>query len=238
MRLRVPAGRAGRLWLRRRLAVARRGHDVLEQKRQALRRQLERLDDLLGDARREWELRAVDAERWWQRAAVLAGERPLELAQGAVRGRAEVKVVWRNALGVVYPSEAAVALPAGEAFPSGGSAALAFATEAHRRALEAAAELGAAELAHRRTARELEATTQRLRALERRWIPEHERVLREVELALDESDREEASRVRWVIRRLERARVDAGRGRDGQLSSRSSSRSRSRSTRRLTSSSM
>ncbi|HEU6444775.1 MAG TPA: V-type ATP synthase subunit D [Gaiellaceae bacterium] len=237
MRLRIPAGRAGRLWLRRRLAVARRGHDVLEQKRQALRRQLERLDDLLGDARREWELRAVDAERWWQRAAVLAGERPLELAQGAVRGRAEVNIVWRNALGVVYPSEAAVALPAGEQFPSGGSAALAFAAEAHRRALEAAAELGAAELAHERTARELQMTTQRLRALERRWIPEHERVLREVELALDESDREEASRVRWVIRRL--APVEnAARGRDGQISSRSSSRSRSRSTRRLTSSSM
>ncbi|HET9324865.1 MAG TPA: V-type ATP synthase subunit D, partial [Gaiellaceae bacterium] len=97
--------------------------------------------------------------------------------------------------------DAFVSLPAAEAFPAGGSAALAYAAEAHRRALEAAAGLGAAELAHDLTARELRTTTQRLRALERRWIPEHERVLREVELALDESDREEAARVRWVIRR-------------------------------------
>ncbi|HET9322373.1 MAG TPA: V-type ATP synthase subunit D, partial [Gaiellaceae bacterium] len=69
MRLRVPTGRPGRLWLRRRLAVARRGHDVLEQKQHALRRQLERVEELREEARREWEARAADAERWWQRAA-------------------------------------------------------------------------------------------------------------------------------------------------------------------------
>ena len=62
--------------------------------------------------------------------------------------------------------------------------------------------LGAAALAHERTARELQATTQRLRAIERRWIPEHERALHEVELALDERDREDAARTRWVSRRI------------------------------------
>lgn len=205
MRLRLPPGRAGRLWLLRRLAVARRGHDVLEHKRQALRRQLDRLDELLVDARRDWEEQAAAAELWWQRAAVLAGERPLELACASVRGRAEVRLTWHNALGVVYPSEASVSSPEGELFPAGGSAALAFAAEAHRRALEAAAELGATQLAHERTERELRATTQRLRAIERRWIPEHERALHQVELVLDESDREEAARVRWVVRRLGRA---------------------------------
>jgi vacuolar-type H+-ATPase subunit D/Vma8 len=112
-----------------------------------------------------------------------------------------VRLVWRNALGVVYPSDAAVMLTPGELFPAGGSAALAFAAEAHRRALDAAADLGATELAYERTARELRVTTQRLRVLERRWIPAHEEALRELELALDENDREEAARVRWVIRR-------------------------------------
>jgi V/A-type H+-transporting ATPase subunit D len=202
VRIRTPPGRAGRLWLLRRLAVARRGHDVLEHKRQALLRQLERLEELLDDARRAWQERAREAELWWQRAAVLAGERPLELASSAVPGRAEVNLVWRNALGVVYPSEANVAVPRGEFFPSGGSAALPYAAQAHTRALEAGAQLGATELARERTARELQATTLRLRALERRWIPEHERALHEVELALDESEREESARVRWVIRRL------------------------------------
>jgi len=205
MRLRLPPGRAGRLWLRRRLEVARRGHDVLEQKQHALRRELERIDGVLAEARSAWDERARDAETWWQRAAILAGERPLELARSSVHSRADVRLQWHNALGVVYPSEAGVAFQPGELFPAGGSSALAYAAEAHRRALDAAAELGAAEVAHTRTQRELNATTLRLRALERRWIPEHERVLHDVELALDESDREEAARIRWVIRRHERA---------------------------------
>ena len=201
MRIRRPPGRAGRVWLVRRLAVANRGRDVLEQKRIALARELERIDELLAEARREWDERSRTAEAWWQRAAVLAGERPLELARAAVHDRAEVTVTWRNALGVVYPAEAAVSVPPGGPV-AGGSAALALAAAAHRRALEAAAELGAASLARERTERELRLTTQRLRALERRWIPEHERELRELQLSLDENDREDAARSRWTIRRL------------------------------------
>ena len=49
--------------------------------------------------------------------------------------------------------------------------------------------------------RSLRATTQRLRAIEHRWIPEHERALAALELALDEADREDTIRVRWVVRR-------------------------------------
>ena len=201
MRIRQPPGRTGRLWLLRRLAVARRGHDVLEQKQRALRRELDRLDRLLGTVRSEWEERARASELWWQRGAVLAGERPLSLASSFVPGKAEVELVWHNALGVVYPYEATISLPLGELFPAGGSVALGYAAQMHRAALEAAVQLGATELAYRRTASELHATTQRLRAIERRWIPEHEEALRQLELALDENDREEGARVRWVIRR-------------------------------------
>jgi V/A-type H+-transporting ATPase subunit D len=199
MRIRRPPGRAGRLWLLRRLAVARSGRDALEQKRRALHRQLERLEEAIDDLRREWQEGAAEAEQWWQRAAVLAGERPLELASEAVRERADVRFVWRNTLGVTYPAEAVVHLPAAGLFPAGGSAALAYAADAHRRALENAAQLGATQLAYERTARELRATRQRLRAIERRWIPEHERALHDLELALDESEREDAARVRWVV---------------------------------------
>jgi V/A-type H+-transporting ATPase subunit D len=202
MRIRRPPGRAGRVWLARRLAVANRGRDVLEQKHVALARELERLEQALAEARREWDDCSRRAEVWWQRAAVLAGERPLELARATVREPAEVTLEWRNALGVVSPAGASVSAQHGELVPAGGSAALAYAAEAHRRALEAAAELGAADLAHERTTRELRLTTQRLRALERRWIPEHERELRELQLSLDENDREDAARSRWTIRRL------------------------------------
>jgi V/A-type H+-transporting ATPase subunit D len=206
MRIRRPPGRAGRLWLLRRLRVARTGYDALEQKRRALGRELDRLDGLIDDARRDWDDRARNAEVWWHRAAVLTGERTLELACKSVRLRADVALDWRNALGVVYPYDVSVSIPHTEVFPAGGSAALAVSAETHRHALEAAAALGATELARERTERELRATTRRLRVLERRWIPAHEQSLREVELALDETDREEAARVRWVVRRHERTR--------------------------------
>ena len=203
MRIRVPPGRAGRIWLIRRLAVAQRGHDVLDQKRRALLRQLERLRESLDEARREWQEQAREAEVWWQRAAVLAGERPLALARASVSARADVTFEWRNSLGVRYPAEAAVALLDGEHFPAGSSSALPYAVQAHGRALEAAARLGANERAHARMSRELRATIQRLRAIERRWIPEHERALHALELSLDETEREEAARIRWMARRLE-----------------------------------
>lgn len=204
MRIRRPPGRAGRLWVIDRLAVAHRGHDVLEQKRHALVRQLATVEEQRDRARGEWDRQASEAELWWQRAAVLAGERPLELAQAAVTGPAEVAFEWRNALGVVYPAHVSVALPEDGRFPAGGSAALAYAAGAHRRALVSGAELAAAELARARTERELGVTTQRLRALERRWIPAHERELHDLELALDVADREEAVRVRWALGRRRR----------------------------------
>jgi V/A-type H+-transporting ATPase subunit D len=180
--------------------VAQRGRDVLEQKRRTLLHQLAELDELLAVAQGQWAERAREAELWWKRAAILAGERPLELASASVRGEAEVKLVWRNALGVVYPSDATVSVPVVEDFPAGGSSALAFAADAHRRALDAAAMLGATMFAHERTASELRATARRLRAIERRLIPEHERALQALELSLDENDREDAARARWVTR--------------------------------------
>lgn len=203
MRLRPPPGRAGRLWLLRRLAVAERGHDVLEQKRRALLRQLERLEEQLAEARRQWEEEAGAAEVWWQRAAVLAGERPLELACEAVPPAADVRLSWRNSLGVVYPADVDTSLPEGVLVPAGGSAALAYAAEAHGRALEAAARLGASQRARDRTREELRTTTTRLRAIERRWLPAHAQALAALQLALDENDREDATRMRWFVRRAD-----------------------------------
>ena len=199
--MRTPPGRIGRLWLLRRLEVARRGSDVLEQKRRALRRQLERIDSELAEARSDWESSAREAERWWQLAAILGGERSLGLARTAHASPASVRVDWRNALGVVFPADVDVEVEATDA-PVGGSSALAQAAVAYRRALTDAAHFAAVRAAHERITAELEATNHRLRAIERRWIPRHERALAELELALDEAERSEIAQVRWFRDRL------------------------------------
>ena len=75
----------------------------------------------------------------------------------------------------------------------------------YREAMQAAVVHGAAQRAADLVMGELELTTRRLRAIERRWIPRLETALREVGKRFDEREREEIVRARWAQARLEAA---------------------------------
>jgi V/A-type H+-transporting ATPase subunit D len=199
--LRLPPGRAGRLWLLHRIDAGRRGDEVLNQKRQALVREELRLRAELVDAEEDWRRSAAEARRWLERAALLGGERGLDAARFHAVGPAEIDVAWRSTLGVRHPVEARVASVGGRGPLLAGTAALVPAAEAHRRALEAGARYAVASASHRRVAAELALTARRLRTIERRWLPEHEDALRELEIRLDEDEREESARIRWAAGR-------------------------------------
>jgi len=202
MRLRTPPGRAGRPWLVHRLAVARRGADVLDDKRRGLLRERTRLVTIVGEARDTWEHAVREAEVWLQRALLISGQRSFELASFHVPEQAEVRLTWRRSLGVVYPSNAEVRLPSTpDLIAPGGSSALPIAASAYGRAVEAGARFAAARSALDRVEAEFAATTRRLRALERRWIPAHEDALAALALGLDETEREDAIRGRWFVER-------------------------------------
>jgi V/A-type H+-transporting ATPase subunit D len=201
MPIRVPAGRAGRLWLRNRIEVARHGADILDEKRQALVRELLRLRGLVDEAETDWSEAAPEATAWLRRAAVMGGERPLQLARLSVGETAGIELAWRNALGVTYPSGARLVLPRGRPSAAASTAALLEAAEAHRRALEVAAQLGVLRLARDRIEAELARTIRRLRAIQHRWLPRHEQALRELEVLFDEREREEAAQIRWALQR-------------------------------------
>src|SRR5207344_2001180 len=94
--LRVPPGRAGRLWLMRRLEVGRRGAEVLDQKRGTLLRERLRLAGQLAEADREWERAAAAAAAWNARAWAAAGPRALRLAALRRNGTARITVARRN----------------------------------------------------------------------------------------------------------------------------------------------
>jgi V/A-type H+-transporting ATPase subunit D len=197
--VRHPPGRAGRPWLAHRLAVARRGAGVLDEKHRALLRERSRLEPLAERAAGEWRARAAAAQRQLTRALVLGGERQLEAAAAGGPEAAEVSVRWRTIFGVACPEGAAVASHADPLLSArGGSAALLAAAEAHRRALEAAAALAVAEGALRRIDEELRTTSLRRNAVERRWIPAHEAALTALDVALEEGEREDGMRVRWA----------------------------------------
>ena len=77
MAIRIPPGRAGRLWLLRRLDVARRGADVLDQKRRTLLREAGTSSGAPAAAKIEWERQADVAAEWNTRALTIAGPRRL-----------------------------------------------------------------------------------------------------------------------------------------------------------------
>jgi len=197
----LPAGRAGRLWLIERLDAAQRGRDLLDRKRQLLRRQFERLTLLAEERRRAWVDACAVAEGWGLRAAILGGSGETELVAGAVAGRATVSLAWRNTMGARHPEDARCAFPElARAELAAGNAALRPATGAYRRALELAVEVAVAETACRNIGVELQATQRRLRGIERHRVPALQDALRALELQLEELEREERVVMRWTRR--------------------------------------
>ena len=200
VRIRTPPGRAGRLWLMRRLEVAERGYDVLDEKRRALLREEER-SRCGGRAERDWAESAAEARRWLAGAALLGGERAVGLARfyTGIGPGSRLPGGTRSASSTPPRPRSRFLRPADGSF-RGHSRRSSSAPRRIRRALEAAAALAVARRSHERVAAELERTIRRLQAIERRWFPTIGR-LESLELRLDEEEREEALRLRWASRR-------------------------------------
>ncbi|MGZ4431228.1 MAG: V-type ATP synthase subunit D [Gaiellales bacterium] len=195
MPLRPPPGRAAHPWLMRRIAMAERGAEILTDKHLALLRRRQELQEATQNANRRWCEAAGEAEVWLARALVVSGARAVRLA--APMGAARVDLEWANSLGVIHPSSVSVAPPDdGGALNHAGST-VDRAAQAHRCAVAAAAEHAALTLAHRLLTDEISLTARRLRAVQRRWIPRYQAALAELDLSLDEQEREDQARTRW-----------------------------------------
>ena len=202
MALRIPPGRAGRIWLVGRLEIGRRGAELLDRKRHALLRERERVRAEAADARAAWEEAATQAALWSDRMAVLDGAGRLELLARHVHEKASLEVSWSNLMGARIPAIEAAAVPDPPAIAAlGGSSAAVIAARSCCEGVRAAARYAVAQRAERELTDELARDGRRLRALQDRWIPQHEAALARLDLALDESQREQAARVRWLTRR-------------------------------------
>ena len=176
---RLPPGRAGALWLRHRLAAATRGTGLLQQKLVILTQEAQRLRLLHDTTLADWRQADRTARQWLLRAALLGGQQPIRFAaQGPA---ARLTLHWSTVMGLRYPAEPSVDVP--EVPPAArtpGGMALLPATTAYRDAFRAAARHAAVAAALRGVEAEAAATRQRVRALERHWIPR----LRAAEAAL------------------------------------------------------
>jgi V/A-type H+/Na+-transporting ATPase subunit D len=187
----VPPGRAGRLWLGRRLAVARRAADLLDRKLRLLEKELARRQDTAALMAAEWDRCRLEAGRRLLLASLLGGQRAIRLGDDGQY--ADIEVSYATTMGVRHPDSASCVVPR----PVGWDGpALAAARRAHRDALAAAVRHAAAAEALRLIAAETLATRYRLHALKDRWIPGLEQAMAEVTLAIEEQELADAARLR------------------------------------------
>ncbi|GLX49353.1 hypothetical protein Shyhy01_23030 [Streptomyces hygroscopicus subsp. hygroscopicus] len=197
---RTPAGRAGRLRLRRSLATATRGADLLERKLRLLSDREHTARLAAREAERVWREWLAEAETWLVRGVLLGGESALSASAPADRARVDVR--WAVLMGVRHPVAVDWTDPVRTpAEPTAPNTALAHAERAYRAAVRAAAELAVHRTAADLLAAETGRTRQRVRALRRHWIPRLRDELAALELALEESEHEEAVRRRWAATR-------------------------------------
>jgi V/A-type H+/Na+-transporting ATPase subunit D len=194
-KLAVPPGRAGRIWLVRRLDTARRGADLLDRKLRILQGELARREATAAETSARWDRCQADAQAWLLRAALLGGQRAVGLASDGQR--ADVTIGYGLAMGVRYPSRAACAFQPPLTWDG---PVMARTRQAHRDALAAAAEQAAAAAAVRVMDAEVRATRYRFRAVQDRWIPRLEQALADVTFALEEQERSDAARLRLASR--------------------------------------
>jgi V/A-type H+-transporting ATPase subunit D len=202
MALRAPPGRAGRLWLVARLEIARRGAELLDRKRRALLRERRRVRGEVEVAQEAWRQADARAAAWSARAAILDGAARLELLARHAGEPASLELSWTNLMGARLPTIESLTVPDPPPLSAlGGSSAAAFAARACADAAVAAARYAIARRAELELSVELRRASRRLRALQERWIPQHEAALAQLDLVLDENQREQAARARWATGR-------------------------------------
>jgi V/A-type H+-transporting ATPase subunit D len=182
------------LWLGHRLDVARRGLNLLRRKQAILLHEAQRLRIRTEVTRREWHDLDRKGRPWLLRAAALGGGRAVRFAVPA--GRATLRPRSTTVIGVQCPAEPSVDLPDPVEGPVVAGLAMAAAVAAYRSALPAAARHAAVAAAYAAVEDEIVLTRQRVRALERRWIPQLEAAVTGIRLQMSELEDADAVRLR------------------------------------------
>jgi V/A-type H+/Na+-transporting ATPase subunit D len=200
-----PATRMALLAGRARLALARGGKDLLEQKRDALLREFYRDVRTVVAQHDELEAAAGAARLALDSARVWLGHDAVSAAATGAATEISVEVLPTTIMGVPVPSIAPrdlVRTPAARdrsSLVSGPS--LELAAERFEAVLTIAIRLAAMEARVRRLAREIRRTSSRVNALRTRVIPRLEAETAAIALGLEQREREDRFRLKQVKRR-------------------------------------
>jgi V/A-type H+-transporting ATPase subunit D len=192
------------------IALAKQGHDLLEQKRTALMKELLQIADTVYAHTEMLQQAAAEARQALLRAEGSAGAEAVRSAAVASRTELPLQVTSVNVMGVKVPhiEQRRVSRSAlGRGFSIVGiSTTIDEAAEAFEIQVNAMIQLAESELRLKRLAVEISQTSRRLNALEHFLIPEMIAERDFIQMALDERERTDHFRLILVKRVLQRRR--------------------------------
>lgn len=207
MEIRVNPTRMELLRLRRRLAMARRGHKLLKDKLDEMMKRFRALVEENRRLRTAVEEALADATGAFVMARALMGEAATDLATAVPVVRVRVEAGARRIMNVLVPTFAAVREEKTDTFPYGfaeTSGELDVAITLLRETLEELIRLVEAEKAVELLAAEIERTRRRVNALEYVLIPRLEEKVRFISMKLDENERATRTRLMKIKSLVER----------------------------------
>jgi V/A-type H+-transporting ATPase subunit D len=192
------------------IALAKQGHDLLEQKRTALMKELLQIADSVHAHAEMLQQVAGEARQALARAEGSAGAEAVSSAAIASRADLPLQLTAMNVMGVKVPhiEQRRVTRSAlGRGFSIvGTSTAIDEAAEAFEAQVNTIIQLAESELRLKRLAIEIRQTSRRLNALEHFLIPEMIAERDFIQMALDERERADHFRLMLVKRVLQRRR--------------------------------
>jgi V/A-type H+-transporting ATPase subunit D len=192
------------------IALARKGRELLEQKRMVLMKEFLRVVDVVLERSDMLQQTAASARNALGRAQALAGVEAVRSAALAMRGELPLQVDTVSVMGVRVPqieqrSVSRLAL-AREYAPTGTSVAIDEAAAAFEAEVDAIIQLSESELRLTRLAQEIQRTSRRLNVLDHLLIPRLEAERDFIQMMLDERERTDHFRLKLIKHSLERRR--------------------------------
>ena len=191
------------------LRFAREGYEILDRKREALTSELVSVAKEADAVQKEvWALLATAYEAM-EKARLVMGSDHVEWAALAVNKTVDVHLKLRGIMGVAIPSIEARGEPPKLLYSPGDTAAvLDEASTAFREVLLRIPQLAMLTATVWRLANELRKTQRRVNALQHIFIPAYETTVAFIVSSLEEREREETFRLKWLKTKMSRANDD------------------------------
>ncbi len=195
----IPPTRSNLLQMKKELQFAREGYEILDRKRVVLTSELIRVAHEAGVLQEEvWKLLAK-AYRALEQAKLTMGQEHVAWAALAMSRTIAVQLKVRGVMGVPIPRVESQGGPLEMTYSLGDTpATLDEASEAFRAVLEKIPRLSELVTSVWRLAGELRKTQRRVKALQYIFIPQYEETVLFIKSALEEREREETFRLKWL----------------------------------------